>query len=167
MKSMYITLLDTYRLKQKLFDFRCVIQLYTIFRHAQAKFFFLSDSQFTRRFQERNSAYNWEQLPSIVIFNFIHDHIFFISSFMMALNDLIVPPLRLGLNLHSIPNTACGIQMTAYHRSTSKDQNKSYYTVSWKKLLHNPLSHHQRINGEGPHIPMGDILKVEGWGVLK
>ena len=44
-----------------------------------------------------------------------------------------------------------------------KDRNESYYTEAIRaSKQHNLMNCHQRANGRGVHMPVGDIPKVEG-----
>ena len=46
----------------------------------------------------------------------------------------------------------------------TKDRNKSYCTRAVRaSKLHHLLNHHHSPNGEGIHMPVCDISKVEGW----
>ena len=52
---------------------------------------------------------------------------------------------------------------TAHHRKPQKDRNKSYYTRAERtsELLYYLSSHH-RANGNGVHMLVSDISKIEG-----
>ena len=57
----------------------------------------------------------------------------------------------------------CGIQKTAIIDHHEKTGTGSYYTGTIRvSRLHDLLSRHQRPNGEGIQVPVGDISKVEG-----
>ena len=51
-----------------------------------------------------------------------------------------------------------------YHRPARKELNESYYTGEARASeLHDLLNCHNRPDGEGIHMPVGEISKVEGY----